>query len=142
MAKTKVEIKTPDFDKWKNAVEELTDKVGEAVELHARATAPRSEYGNDNHYMDNINYYRQSDTQGVVIAEMSYSAAIEYGTAAHEIKPVTAQALHFKQNGKDVFYKKVYHKGTKPNPVMRNAAAQTQKEIPQIWQQVQKENGL
>lgn len=140
MAKTKVEIKTPDFDKWKLAVQELTDKVGLAIEQQARATAPRSQgETNSAHYMDRINYYPDSKT---VIAEQSYSAAIEYGTAAHEIKPVTAQALHFKQNGKDVFYKKVYHKGTKPNPVMRNAAAQTQKEIPQIWQEVQRENGL
>lgn len=140
MAKSRVEIKTPDFDKWKRAVEDLTLQTGLRVETIARETAPRSE-GEKNaaHYMDRINYYHESRT---VIAEQSYSADIEYGTAAHEIKPVTAQALHFKQNGKDVFYKKVYHKGTKPNPVMRNAAAHAQREIPQIWQDAQRTNGL
>lgn len=134
MAKTKVEIKTPDFDKWKSAIQDLTVKTGFKIEETAKETAP-VDTGN---YRSQINY----DGANEVVANANYSADIEYGTAAHEIKPVTAQALHFKQNGKDVFYKKVYHKGTKPNPVMRNAAAQTQKEIPQIWNEVQRENGL
>ena len=134
MAKTKVEIKTPDFDKWKSAIQDLTVKTGLKIEGTAKETAP-VDTGN---YRSQINY----DGANEVVANANYSADIEYGTAAHEIKPVTAQALHFKQNGKDVFYKKVYHKGTKPNPVLRNAAAQTQKEIPQIWQEVQRENGL
>lgn len=151
MSKSKVTIKQPDFSKWKSAVqEELLDKIGLSIVEHARAIAPRSEYGNDNHYMDNINYYRQSNTMGVVIAEMSYSADIEYGTKAHEIRPKTAQALHFKKDGKDIFIGKsnkpdkgfVKHPGTKPNPVMRNAAAKVQKEIPQIWKEAQRENGL
>ena len=143
MSRTKVTVKAPDFDKWKSAVqEELIDKIGASIIEHARAIAPRSEYGNDNHYMDNINYYRQSNTMGVVIAENHYSADIEYGTKAHIIEPVTAKALHFKKDGKEIFTKKVEHPGTRPNPVMRNAAAQVQKEIKQIWQEVQRANGL
>ena len=130
----KVQIQKPDFDKWKNAIQDLTVKTGLKIEGTAKETAPV----NTGNYRSQINY----DGANEVVANANYSADIEYGTAAHEIKPVTAQALHFKQNGKDVFYKKVYHKGTKPNPVMRNAAAQTQKEIPQIWQEVQRENGL
>lgn len=143
MAKTKVTIKQPDFSKWKSAAqEELLDKIGLSIVEHARAIAPRSEYGNDNHYMDNINYYRQSNTMGVAIAENNYSAAIEYGTAPHEIRPNEQTALRFTKDGKEIFAKKVNHPGTRPNPVMRNAAAKVQKEIPQIWKEVQRENGL
>lgn len=134
MAKIKVEIKTPDFDKWKSSIQDLTVKIGFKIEETAKETAP-VDTGN---YRSQINY----DGANEVVANANYSADIEYGTAAHEIKPVTAQALHFKQNGKDVFYKKVYHKGTKPNPVLRNAAKSVQKQIPEIWKQVQKENDL
>ena len=89
--------------------------------------------------MDRINFYTDSMS---VIAEQSYSAAIEYGTVPHEIRPKTQTALHFVKNGQDVFTKKVHHPGTKPNPVMRNAAAQTQKEIPQIWADCQRANNV
>lgn len=134
MAKIKVEIKVPDFDKWKSAIQETVTKTGLKIEQYAKENAPV----NTGNYRSEINY----DGANEVVANANYSADIEYGTAAHEIRAVNAKALHFKQNGKDVFYKKVYHKGTKPNPVMRNAANQTQKEIPQIWQEVQRENGL
>lgn len=140
MAKTKVEIKTPDFDKWKNAIQDLTVKTGLKIEGTAKETAPVGV----NPPVDAGNYRSQIKYDGAneVVANAKYSACIEYGTQPHIITPKGKKALHFKQNGKDVFYKKVYHKGTKPNPVMRNAAAQTQKEIPQIWQEVQRENGL
>lgn len=140
MARTKVTVKTPDFGRWQKAIKDLTTKTGEAVEAQARATAPKSEgEANSNHYMDKINYYSDSQT---VIAENKYSADIEYGTAAHDITPNTQSALKFVIDGKEIFRKKVHHPGTKPNPVMRNAAAKVQKEIPQIWKQAQKENGL
>lgn len=134
MSKTKVTIKNPDFSKWKSAVQDLTVKTGLKIEENAKETAPV----NSGNYRSEINY----DGANTITAQANYSADIEYGTGAHEITAQTAQALHFKQNGKDVFYKKVNHPGTRPNPVMRNAAAKVQKEIPQIWQQVQRENGL
>lgn len=131
---TKVTIKTPDFNKWKSAIQDTILKTGFKIEEHAKESAP-VDTGN---YQSEINY----NGSNMVIANAKYSAAIEYGTAAHEIRAQSAQALHFKQNGKDVFYKKVYHTGTRPNPVMRNAAYQTQKEIPQIWKEAQRDNGL
>lgn len=134
MARTKVTIKKPDFDKWKNAVEELTVRTGLKIEEIAKETAP-VDTGN---YRSQITY----DGSNTVIAQAQYSADLEYGTSAHEIRPQSAQALHFKQNGKDVFYKKVNHPGTRPKPVMRNAAKETQKQIPEIWEKVQKLNGL
>lgn len=134
MAKTTVTIKYPDFKKWVKCVNELTVKTGTAIQETAVNNAPRK----TGVYQRSIDY----DGDKTVTANANYSADIEYGTNAHEIKPVNAKALHFKQNGKDVFYKKVNHPGTKPNPVLRNAARTVQKRIPEIWKQVQKENGL
>lgn len=134
MAKTTVTIKYPDFKKWIKCVNELTVKTGTAIQETAANNAPRK----TGVYQRSIDY----DGDKTVTANANYSADIEYGTNAHEIKPVNAKALHFKQNGKDVFYKKVNHPGTKPNPVLRNAARTVQKRIPEIWKQVQKENGL
>lgn len=134
MAKTTITIKYPDFKKWIKAVDMLTVETGTAVQETAVLNAPRK----TGVYQRSIEY----DGDKTITANANYSADIEYGTKAHEIKPVTTQALHFKQNGKEVFYKKVDHPGTKPNPVLRNAARAVQKQIPEIWKQVQKENGL
>lgn len=134
MAKTTVTIKYPDFKKWVKCVNELTVKTGTAIQETAVNNAPRK----TGVYQRSIDY----DGDKTVTANANYSADIEYGTNAHEIKPVNAKALHFKQNGKDVFYKKVNHPGTKPNPVLRNAARTVQKQIPQIFKDLQNKYGL
>lgn len=134
MAKTTVTIKYPDFKKWIKCVNELTVKTGTAIQETAVNNAPRK----TGVYQRSIDY----DGDKTITANANYSADIEYGTNAHEIKPVNAQALHFKQNGKDVFYKKVNHPGTKPNPVMRMAARTVQKQIPQIFKDLQNKYGL
>lgn len=134
MAKTTVTIKYPDFKKWVKCVNELTVKTGTAIQETAVNNAPRK----TGVYQRSIDY----DGDKTVTANANYSADIEYGTNAHEIKPVNAKALHFKQNGKDVFYKKVNHPGTEPNPVMRMAARTVQKQIPQIFKDLQNKYGL
>lgn len=134
MAKTTVTIKYPDFKKWVKCVNELTVKTGTAIQETAVNNAPRK----TGVYQRSIDY----DGDKTITANANYSADIEYGTNAHEIKPVNAKALHFKQNGKDVFYKKVNHPGTKPNPVMRMAARTVQKQIPQIFKDLQNKYGL
>ncbi|MBQ3942818.1 MAG: hypothetical protein II669_00695 [Elusimicrobia bacterium] len=134
MAKTTVTIKYPDFKKWVKCVNELTVKTGTAIQETAVNNAPRK----TGVYQRSIDY----DGDKTVTANANYSADIEYGTNAHEIKPVNAKALHFKQNGKEVFYKKVNHPGTKPNPVMRMAARTVQKQIPQIFKDLQNKYGL
>lgn len=132
--KTTVKIDFPDFKKWIDCINDLTVKTGTAVQETAVLNAPRK----TGVYQRSIEY----DGDKTVIASANYSADIEYGTNAHEIKPVNAQALHFKQNGKDVFYKKVNHPGTQPNPIMRMAARTVQKEIPKIFKELQTKYGL
>lgn len=126
--------KEPNLDAFRKAVEDLRIKAGLRVEQIAKETAP----------VDTGNYRSEIEFDGAntITAQANYSAALEYGTQAREIKAVNAKALHFKDGGKDVFTKRVMHPGTKPQPVMRNAAFQTQKEIPQIWQQCQRENNV
>ena len=118
----------------KQALEDLVKHAGEAVVENAVETAP-SKTGN---YKSHISF----DGANTVTAHANYSAAIEYGTEPHIIEPNEKQALAFNYNGEYMVRKKVHHPGTKPNPVMRNSAAKVQKEIPQLWKQAQRENGL
>ena len=141
MARTKVTIKKPDFDKWKNAVEELTVRTGLKIEEIAKETAP-IDTGN---YRSQITY----DGSNTVIAQAQYSAAIEYGFENYEENVKEHQRVITKAFGKvlnpAVIATVKAHTRTmnrKPNPIMRSAAKTVQKQIPEIWKQVQKENGL
>jgi len=55
-----------------------------------------------------------------------YAMYVEFGTAPHIITPNSAQALHWKSDGKqgtkgkDVFAKIVHHPGSQPFPFIRN----------------------
>lgn len=134
MAKTTVTIKYPDFKKWVKCVNELTVKTGTAIQETAVNNAPRK----TGVYQRSIDY----DGDKTITANANYSADIEYGTNAHIIEPVDKKALAFQKNGKTVFAKKVNHPGTKPNPVMRMAARTVQKQIPQIFKDLQNKYGL
>lgn len=140
MAKTKVTIKSPDFGKWQKAVNDLRVKTGLAIVENAVENAP-TDTGN---YKSQIEY----DGANTVTAHAKYSAAIEYGFDNYEEtvkehekvikqafgKPITPVVATVKQHTRTM--------NRKPVPNMRNAAAKVQKEIPQIWKEVQRENGL
>lgn len=140
MARTKVTIKSPNFDNLKKAVQDLTVKAGLKIEETAKETAP-VDTGN---YRSEINF----DGSNSVIANAKYSAAIEYGFDNYEENVKEHQRVITQAFGKKinpVIADVKAHTRTmnrKPNPVLRNAAAKVQKEISQIWHEVQKENGL
>lgn len=140
MAKTKVTIKQPDFSKWKSAIQDLTVKTGLKIEETAKETAP-VDTGN---YRSEINY----DGSNTVIARAKYSAAIEYGLDKEIlVKPhqrVITQAFGEQLENPVIADVKLHTRQVfrERNPVMRNAAAKVQKEIPQIWKEAQRENGL
>lgn len=133
----KVTIKQPDLAKWIGAINQLTTETGNAIVETAVLNAPhRTEV-----YKKSIKY----DGANMVIANARYSAALEYGiqNPAENITPnPPKKALHFTWQGKEVFFKKVKQKQTQPNPVMRKAARTVQKQIPQLFQKAQRENGL
>lgn len=119
---TKISFDLPDFSLvLKNATASTLQEAGFKIEEEAKKAAP----ANTGYYRNNIGF----DGRNKVIANASYSADIEYGTKPHVIEPKTAKALHFQSDGEDVFTKKVNHPGTKPNPVMRNAAHKVQKQV-------------
>lgn len=133
--KTTVTIKYPDFSKWNKAINDLTVEVGTAVQNTAIENAPYK----SGVYRNGIEY----DKAYTVTANANYSAAIEYGTKAHPITAKNAKTLHYIGNdGKDKFPKSVNHPGTQPNPVMRNSARAVQKQIPELFKEVQRKNGL
>lgn len=119
---TKITFDMPDFSLvLQNATKESLQEAGFKVEEEAKKAAPVD----SGYYRNNIGF----DGRNKVIANASYSADIEYGTKPHIIEPKNANALHFTTDGQDVFTKKVNHPGTKPNPVMRNAAHKVQKQV-------------
>lgn len=131
MSKTKVTVKKPDFNNIQNAIAQLAQYAGERVEEIAKENAPV-----------NIGNYRsqiQFNGRDAIIAQAEYSAHLEYGTSAHGAK--TAKALKWvDKSGQVHFAKRV--RGIKPFATMRNAAAQTQKEINKIWQNALRENNV
>ena len=136
----KVEIKTPDFD-VNGLQEEILLKVGGKIVEHAVNNAP-SRTGN---YKSQISY----DGGNEVVAHAKYSAAIEYGFDNYEETVREHQRVIKKAFGKELnppviatVKEHTRKMNREPNPVMRNAAAQTQKEIPQIVGQILKEHGL
>lgn len=141
MAKTTVTIKYPDFKKWVKCVNELTVKTGTAVQETAVNNAPRK----TGVYQRSIDY----DGDKTITANARYSAAIEYGFDNYEenvkehIRNITQAFGKPLKEPKAVTVKA--HTRTmnrKPNPVMRMAARTVQKQIPQIFKDLQNKYGL
>lgn len=140
MARTKVTIKQPDFSKWKSAIQDLTVKTGLKIVENAVENAP-TDTGN---YKSQIVY----DGANTVTAQAKYSAAVEYGFDNYEENVREHERVISQAFGKPITPKVVTVKAhtrtmnRKPNPIMRSAAKTVQKQIPQIWQEVQREKGL
>lgn len=119
---SKITFDIPDFSlALGNATEKTLEEAGFKIEKEAKEAAPvKSGY-----YRNNIGF----DGKNKVIANASYSAALEYGTKPHTINIKNAKVLHFKKDGKDIFAKIVHHPGTKPLAIMRKAALKVQKQI-------------
>jgi hypothetical protein len=54
-----------------------------------------------------------------------YAAAVEFGTASHDIRPANGSVLAFEVAGKMVFTPLVHHPGTRANPFMQRALDDT-----------------
>ena len=71
--------------------------------------------------------------EGSIQANASYAAAVEYGTAPHEIRPVNGGVLAFEAAGKIVFTPLVHHPGTKANPFMKRAVDETLSKVDSVF---------
>jgi HK97 gp10 family phage protein len=65
-----------------------------------------------------------------------YAIYVEYGTAPHEIRPVNASVLRFEVEGKIVFTPIVHHPGTRAQPFIRETAEATIQKIPELWNEI------
>ena len=59
--------------------------------------------------------------KGKVGVGASYAAAVEYGTAPHDIRSINGSVLAFEAAGKMIFTPLVHHPGTRANPFMQRA---------------------
>jgi hypothetical protein len=79
------------------------------------------------------------DGRGVVIeakVDTPYAAYVRDGTAAHPIVAVNAKALRFNWKGETVFFKRVHHPGTSPDPWWDNALREMPAVIRRNWDAV------
>jgi len=125
-----------------NSIEEAITIVAQAVQLKAKSYAP---IGLTKKLQDSIRILPPEPGVRVVIAggtpEVPYARIVEYGASAHEIFPVSAEALHWEgrgdiaditEKGEDIFAKRVEHPGVLPQPFMHQAAEATRFEIPAL----------
>jgi hypothetical protein len=69
---------------------------------------------------------------GGVTAHAKYAAAVHEGSRPHVIRARRAKALHFVWHGREVFFRKVNHPGTRARPFLRNAAVRVVASDPRI----------
>jgi HK97 gp10 family phage protein len=93
-------------------IERLTDIAFEAVFWGAPVKTG---------YLASTVYKDVGFGEAKVGAAASYAAAVEYGTAPHEIRPVNGGVLAFEVAGKMIFTPLVHHPGTRANPFMQRA---------------------
>jgi hypothetical protein len=65
---------------------------------------------------------------GEVRVKAAYGIYVHEGTRPHEIRPVIAKALANRRTGQ-FFGKLVHHPGTKAQPFLRDAVAQSEKTV-------------
>jgi len=63
----------------------------------------------------------------VVTPLVSYAVYVERGTLPREILPRHARALHFVWRGQPVFFRRVMHPGTQPNPFIARTREKVRK---------------
>jgi hypothetical protein len=72
------------------------------------------------------------DTISVVVGssgDVKYAAPIEYGSAAHDIVPTKAKALHFMWGGQERFFKRVHIPAQPARSFIRSSLAEMQGDI-------------
>lgn len=113
-------------DLTENQLQRLLYDVGETVlaaEVRASVIGQRSEkrsykYGR---FLTSIQTRPKAGGMVEVFSDVDYAVFLEFGTNAHWIEPVNAQALHWKVGGEDFFSKGHMVKGIEPRRHFRNS---------------------
>lgn len=94
-------------------------EVGPLVQRALKAEAPVSKEGaRPGRLRESIRYEKKNASGSLVLtftASVPYARYVIEGTAAHQIRPRIATALHWKDGSGDHFARVVNHPGTKPN---------------------------
>ena len=124
-----------DTSKWDHTVEQFPNVISKAlqyvaldVDANVGKEAPKITGRLAGSWMAHI----LNPMTWVINSNVKYRWWVNDGTKPHEIRPVNAQALHFKVGGDEVFCKVVHHPGTKANPYIQRAVALTEKRIPEF----------
>jgi hypothetical protein len=111
-------------ERLENAADELQQEVEvslanvlDDIAEYARSIAPKRT-GN---YAGSIQVVQLGPMEFGLTADAEYAAIIEFGSAPHDIFPVTAKVLAFEVNGEQVFAKYVHHPGTMPQMILHTA---------------------
>lgn len=93
--------------------------AGLLVERNAKENIRNNRNVNHGTLRRSVACNKVDDFSVVIGTNIEYASFIEYGTRAHEIRPINGKALKWKgPNGKYMFAKKVKHPGTKANPFL------------------------
>lgn len=94
------------------------------VQLKAKDLAPKRTHELERNILSRVGVDARGVLGRVIAGEQlpdARAAWMEYGTRAHDIRPVNKKALSFVVNGRRVTVKKVMHPGTKATHFMTRA---------------------
>lgn len=105
--------------RWGLVARQWTDQVEPLVKEALRKKAPVGRGPGAGRLRDSIRSQHTVSAANTVVtftASVPYAGFVIDGTAAHDIRPRHAQALHWVGPGGSVFARLVHHPGTRPNP--------------------------
>lgn len=129
--RTALAVETDAKKKLKSDGHWITGRLGSSI--HAE-TQPNQSFnysdGKGNSYNGSLEEKIAKD-EAIVGTNVHYGPHIEFGTRAHEIKPVNAKMLSWVKDGVRYFAKRVMHPGTKASSFLLYAAVKQEKHLPE-----------
>lgn len=111
---------------FEGAASDLVRQAGQMMLANAQRTVPRKTGA----LAGSLQLILMGPMTAVIGPTLPYGVFVQYGTRPHVIRAVRATHLAFMgRNGKMVYAKEVHHPGTRPNPFMTNALADTLDEL-------------
>lgn len=89
---------------------------------------------------DSFSYSISKNTVDVFSTEADKLNWIDKGTKPHIIEPVNTSVLRFEIDGQEIFASRVYHPGTKANPIYTEISNQMNNMILTVLEQAMSEN--
>lgn len=91
-------------------------------------------------FRNTVNALTPVDDRVVITDNVSYGIHLEYGTRPHTIKASSKKALHWKQDGKNIFAKTVHHPGTQAYRPFTKGLINSENDVAKKIQELVEEN--